>query len=137
MVWKRWRDEYLRGLRGQHDLRHNGKSNLVTPGDVMIIKGDERNRTKWRLGIVDSVITGRDGVVRAACRQGQDGERLQHLYPLELSVDRASVADQATSANADAAAQDETAQHRRGAAAVAGVRITDQAMDEADGLEIE
>ena len=62
---------------------------------------------------------------------------MQHLYPLELSVDRASVADQATSADDDAAAQDGTAQHRQGAAAVAGVRITDQAMDEADGLEIE
>ena len=47
MVWRRWRDEYLRGLRGKHDLRHNGKHNLVTPGYVMIIKGHERNRTKW------------------------------------------------------------------------------------------
>jgi len=140
MVWRRWRDEYLRGLREPHDLRHNGKHNLVAPGDVMIIKGDERNRTKWRLGIVDSVITGRDGVVRAArLRAGRDKmERaVQHLYTLELSVDRTSVADQATSVDDDAATQDETAQHKRGEAAVASVRITNQAMDEADGLEIE
>ena len=34
MVWRRWRDEYLRGLRGQHDLRYNGKHNLVAPGDL-------------------------------------------------------------------------------------------------------
>ena len=73
----------------------------------MIIKGDERTRKKGRLGIVDSVITGRDGVMRAArLHAGRDKmERaVKHLYQLELSVDHASVADQATSADDDAAA---------------------------------
>ena len=57
----------------------------------MLIKEDERNRGKWKIGIVDQLITGRDGVVRVAkLRAGASHlERaLQQLYPLELKCDR-------------------------------------------------
>ena len=90
-IWKRWTNEYLRGLRERHNLIHNGKSNKIAVGDVMLIKGDERNRSKWKLGIVKQLIQGRDGVVRGAIlRSGRDKlERaVQHLYPMELKCDR-------------------------------------------------
>lgn len=35
-------------------------------GDVVIIKDDDRNRNKWKLGIIEDLIAGRDGIVRVA-----------------------------------------------------------------------
>ena len=32
----------------------------------MIIKDDDRNRNKWKLGIIEDLISGRDGIVRVA-----------------------------------------------------------------------
>lgn len=55
--------------------------------DVVIVKSEERNRGKWRLGVVEHLITGRDGVTRGAkLRTGKSV--IQFLYPLELSCDR-------------------------------------------------
>ena len=64
----------------------------LAKGDVVIIKGEEKNRGLWKLGIVQELITGRDGVVRGAkLRAGRSYlERpVQHLYPMELSCDSA------------------------------------------------
>ena len=91
-MWRRWTDDYLRGLREQHRLKHSGSQSDIAVGDVMLVKDDERNRGKWKIGIVDELITGRDGIVRAARMKTGTGsylERaLQQLYPLELSCDR-------------------------------------------------
>ena len=37
----------------------------LKPGDVVLIKGDERNRGQWKIGVVVKLIEGRDGIVRA------------------------------------------------------------------------
>ena len=91
-MWRRWTDDYLRGLREQHRLKHLGNQSDIAVGDVMLVKDDERNRGKWKMGIVVEVITGRDGIARAARIKTGTGsylERaLQQLYPLELSCDR-------------------------------------------------
>ena len=63
--------------------------------DVVIIQDESRNRHSWKLGIVDELIVGRDGIIRAAKMRAGKGvmERaVQHLYPLELSVDRKPMA---------------------------------------------
>ena len=89
-VWKRWRDEYLTGLRERHKIVH-GKANLINVGDVVIIKGDEKNRSMWKLGIVDKLLTGKDGKTRAIrLRAGKSylERAVQHLYPLEIACDR-------------------------------------------------
>ena len=73
----------------------------------MIIKWDERNRGKWKLGIVEKLIPGRDQVVRAVrLRAGKSYlERpVQHLFPLELSCDRTADETQLTALNVDAPA---------------------------------
>lgn len=57
----------------------------------MLIKEDERNCGKWKIGIVDQLVAGLDGVVRAAkLRAGNSNfERaLQQLYPLELKCEQ-------------------------------------------------
>ena len=51
-IWTRWQDEYLRGLRERHDLTHTRKQNNLKVGDVMMIKGDEKNRSKWGLYLI-------------------------------------------------------------------------------------
>ena len=89
-LWRRWRNEYMRALRERHDLRHNGKYVRLKEGDVVLIKGDEKNQGKWKIGVVSKLIPGRDGVVRAVrLRAGKSYlERpIQFLYPMELHCD--------------------------------------------------
>ncbi|XP_068707690.1 uncharacterized protein [Montipora foliosa] len=91
VLWLRWKNEYLKSLRERHNLNQKTKETALTPGDVVLIKGEERNRGLWRIGVVDKLIPGRDGIVRAVrLRAGKSFlERpVQHLYPLELSCDR-------------------------------------------------
>ena len=71
-------------------LKHRKKECTLKQGDVVLIKGEERNRGKWKIGVVDQMFEGRDGVIRAVrLRAGKSFmERpVQHLYPLELSCD--------------------------------------------------
>ena len=128
VLWGRWTNEYLKGLRERHNLKHNTKELAVKVGDVVIIKSDERNRNKWKLGIVEKLIRGRDGVVRVAkLRAGKSYlERpIQHLYPLELACDRATPAPQPT-LNANAPAF----RPKRDAAVSANLRIHQNIADE-------
>lgn len=90
MVWQRWTGEYLRGLRERHRLKHNGKQVVLQVGEVVLIKSDQKDCGKWRIGIVEKLFPGRHRVVRAVkLRAGNSYlERpVQHLYPLELSCD--------------------------------------------------
>ena len=64
----------MRALRERHDLRHHGKSARLQEGDVVLIKGDEKNRGKWKIGIVDKLIPGKSYLERP----------IQFLYPMEL-----------------------------------------------------
>jgi hypothetical protein len=43
-LWQRWRREFMRALRERHNLTHDGKERELRTGDVMLIKGDEKNR---------------------------------------------------------------------------------------------
>ena len=94
---------------------------------MVIIKDDDRNRNKWKLGIVEDLIAGRDGVVRVAkLRAGKTTlERaIQQLYPLELTCDRATV-ERLVQLNPGAPAF----RPRRDAAVAANLRIQDIATE--------
>ena len=91
-VWSRWTKEYVRGFRERHRLKHKGDSNHPAKGDVVIIKSDENNRAHWKLGVVEDLITGRDGVVeelKLRTRKSVRERPVQFLYPLELTCDMA------------------------------------------------
>ena len=66
VLWSRWTGEYITSLRERHNLNHKKVGLPIQEGDVVLIQSDERNRGKWKLGIVVKLIKGRDGVVRAA-----------------------------------------------------------------------
>ena len=58
---------------------------------MYLIKDDNKDRNKWKLGIAEELIAKRDGIVRAVkLRAGKSHlERaVQQLYPLELSCDK-------------------------------------------------
>ena len=89
-----WTTEYLQRLKERHRMKHKGQTTPLAKGEVVVIKDEERNRNKWKIGIVEDLISGRDGIVRAAKLRAGKGtlERaVQHLYPLELSCDRENV----------------------------------------------
>ena len=89
-LWRRWSREYVKPLRERHNIIHQTKEMKIKAGEVVLMKSEEPNQGKCKLGVVDTPIEGRDGVVRAArLRSGKSFiERpIQHLYPLELASD--------------------------------------------------
>ena len=65
---------------------------------MCLIKDDNKDRNKWKLGLVKELIVGRDGVVRAVkLRAGKSylERAVQQLYPLELSCDKSTEAQKA------------------------------------------
>ena len=91
VLWSRWTTEYLKALRERHNLNRKTGEKAVKPGDVILNKGEEGNRGRWRFGIVEQSIQGRDGVVRGAqLRAGKSylEQPVQHLYALKLFLDR-------------------------------------------------
>ena len=75
-------------------MKHKGQTTPLAKGEVVVIKDEERNRNKWKIGIVEDLISGHDGVVRAAKLRAGKGtlERgVKHLYPLELSFNRENI----------------------------------------------
>ena len=90
-LWKRWTNEYVRALRERHNLTNRGKEKTVSERDVVLIHAEDKNRGKWSIGIVECLIKGRDGVVRAArvkTRKTVVERAVQLLYPLELACER-------------------------------------------------
>lgn len=91
-LWRRWSREYVKALRERHNIIRQTKEMKIKAEEVVLVKTEERNRVKWKLGVVDTLIESRDGVVRAVrLRSGKSFiERpIQHLYrkiiPLELA----------------------------------------------------
>ena len=84
-MWNRWTREYIRTLRERHASNTGKKPETPQVGEVVIIKGEEKNRGKWKLGIEENLIAGRDCLVRAAilrARKSHLERPVQHLYPL-------------------------------------------------------
>ena len=63
-LWRRWQREYLTALRERHNLTHKLSKFQPKEGDVVIVKGDSKNRGTWPLAVVNKTFIGRDGVIR-------------------------------------------------------------------------
>lgn len=129
-LWKRWTREYLTSLRERHNLKHSAKIFYPKRGDVLLIKGDSKNRGRWRIGIVEEELKGGDGVVRGVrMRAGKSYlERpLQELFPMELSCDRTEQKKEQVESN-----QVEEPRPKRQAAVKANEKIHLMSMDNED-----
>ena len=121
VMWKRWTAEYMRSLRESHRRAGGKQTPHPNIGDVVIIRGDSKNRNQWKLAIVIDLIRGKDSIVRAAkLKVGKDHlERAsQHLYPLELACTQWP-----SSSTLNPSAPEFQARPRRDAAAAAAVRV--------------
>ena len=92
--WRRWRDEYLVGLRESHrqNKKEASSQSPISAGNVVVVHDESLPRGFWKLAKVESVITGQDGKVRGATIRLPTKNRqptllrrpLQLLYPLEV-----------------------------------------------------
>ena len=62
-VWRRWSQEYMKGLRERHLSKHGSQGKSPAVGDVVIFQSEEKNRGKWTLAVAENLIIG-GGVVR-------------------------------------------------------------------------
>ena len=53
-------------LRERNNLNHKDKLADIEISDVVIIKGESKNRGYWKFAIVENVHSGNDNVIRAA-----------------------------------------------------------------------
>ena len=121
-LWLRWSREYVKSLRERHNLNCKSQSSVPKVNEVVLIRGDQPNRGKWKIGIVESLIVGTDGVTRAAtlrCGKSTLQRAVQQLYPLELSCDAKK---KETELSVDA----KEFRPKRNAAVVAKIQITEQ-----------
>ena len=97
--WQRWKTEYLLELRNHHITKHQPQYRCVQVGEIVIVQAESEPRGVWKLGKVESLITGADGnvrgaVVRVANKDSHSFLRrpVQALYPLEvMSTERTAV----------------------------------------------
>ena len=67
------------------------KDRVIEVGDVVVVYEEERKRGERKMGVVDSLVTGRDGIIRGAnvraITKGKPvhlSKLVQKLYPLEF-----------------------------------------------------
>ena len=64
-AWRRWKREQLTALRERHNMAHNTKEVKIDIGDVVMIKGEDKRRGKWKIGIVKELYRGKDQEIRS------------------------------------------------------------------------
>ena len=99
--WQRWKREYLTNLREFHKASGSNQQ-VIRKGDVVIVHDDKLPRTQWKLAVVEELIEGRDGMVRAVHIRMDKLKTTRptvKLYPIEVSdteVEDHTVCSQAT-----------------------------------------
>ena len=98
--WKRWKKEYLLELREFHRTSRisKGVKETVQEGQIITVYDEGQPRGLWRVGRIEEVIPGTDGMIRSARVrvQSKTGRTtvlkrpIQHLYPLEIGHEKDS-----------------------------------------------
>lgn len=85
--WNRWQKEYLLDLKSARRCDTPQPTSLKV-GDVALIGEDNAPRQSWKLGRIEELFPGRDGLVRSCAVRTSTGTVLrrpiQLLYPLEI-----------------------------------------------------
>ena len=140
-AWNRWKGEYLKSLREIHNMRCRKENRLALAiGDIVMIKGEERNRNLWRFGIVIEPFKGMDESARAAkirCGKLELERVVKHLYPVELHCDWKFNYCIDTTEVIEGDQGQEPRRSKRTAAAVAKIKIEDEIEDEQGEPKIE
>ena len=90
-AWKRWFLDYLIVLKEKHNLSHREKQVKTNVIDVVMIKGDEKNRQNSEIKIIENIfmtIQYNTNISIRICTSETIIERPIHLlYPLRLHYD--------------------------------------------------
>ena len=95
--WRRWKREYLLELREHHRTQlSRGETRIPEVGEVVTVYDEGHPRGLWRLGRVECLIEGVDGVVRGVKVKVVSKKShakvlrrpVQHIYPLEVCQPR-------------------------------------------------
>ena len=119
-------------------MKNNQRHMKKAIGDVALIKGNNKHRSKWNIGIVEELYEGKDNVIRNVKlrpRKTYIERPIQFLYLLELSCDtwkRQKTVHQCSKQPLNVNANE--FKPRRNAAAIAEVRIRDAAEANKDEL---
>ena len=85
--WTRWKREYLTALRETHKFIGNNEQR-VKIRDIILVH-DDTTRIKWKLGVIEGVNKGADGLIRSSVIQtttGKTNQPIAYLYPLEVTA---------------------------------------------------
>ena len=89
--WKRWRNEYLVNLHEFHRAKAGHVVREVQTGDVVTVYEENKKRGEWKMAVVESLITGKNNVVRGAdvrvIAKGKPvriSRLVQKSYPIEV-----------------------------------------------------
>ena len=52
-------------------MENNQRHMEIAIGDVVLIKGDNKHRGKWNIGIAEELYEGKDNVIRAVKRRSR------------------------------------------------------------------
>jgi len=127
--WQRWKLDYLTSLREFHAATGATGKVRVKVGDVVQIHSDEKSRLKWKLGVVEKLVEGADGLTRSVqlrTSKGRTNRPLTKLYPLEITTEPNNNREPAETQLTDEPEQ-QRPQSKRATAALARGRIADWA----------
>ncbi|XP_043064797.1 uncharacterized protein LOC122320695 [Drosophila ficusphila] len=80
--WRRWSAEYINELRAR--TKWSQSSTNVTVGSLVIIHDDNRPPQHWKLGRIDFVVVGKDGLVRVVHVRTPNGYCSRPIHKLAL-----------------------------------------------------
>ena len=134
-LWKRWKHEYLVALREKHNLKNKDKTLKINVGDVVMIKGEEKNRGHWKIAIKNYLYIGKDNIIRVAqLRIGKKitDRTIQLLYPWKLHCESTTTTNEDEKKNESNSSATEFCL-KRTAAEIAKWQLKDIGIEEDDG----
>lgn len=84
--WNRWRKDYLMDLKSAH-TSDSIKATMLKEGDVVLIGEDKVPRQTWKMGRIEKLNSGRDGLVRSCCVRTSSGSVLRRPVQLLCSLE--------------------------------------------------
>ncbi|GIX79731.1 reverse transcriptase [Caerostris darwini] len=64
-LWTKCKEQYLLQLRTAHNFTNPSSERNLKSGDIVLVEGPKKSKLLWDMGVVEQVIEGRDGHVRA------------------------------------------------------------------------
>ena len=68
-----WKREYLHQVLGSPGEVWKTPTNPLKEGEIVLVAEDREKRLNWKMGVVQQLITGREGRCRAAIVQVKSG----------------------------------------------------------------